>query len=59
MYKLVIMVGPLEDWAVFDEAWPEFLHLVESMPGLQREATSRVDTTLFGSVPFTHARSSA
>ena len=53
MYKLVIMVGPLEDWTAFDEAWAEFLHLAESMPGLQREATSRVDTVLFGSAPFT------
>jgi uncharacterized protein (TIGR02118 family) len=52
MYKLVILVGPLEDWTAFDEAWAEFLHLAESMPGLQREATSRVDTVLFGSAPF-------
>jgi uncharacterized protein (TIGR02118 family) len=52
MYKLVILVGPLEDWTVFDETWAEFLHLVESMPGLQREATSRVDAVLYGSAPF-------
>ena len=53
MYKLVIMVGPLEDWTAFDDAWAEFLHLAEGMPGLQREATSRVDAVLYGSAPFT------
>ena len=56
MYKLVIMIGPLENWAAFDDAWPDFLHEVENMPGLRREATSRVDTVLFGSTPvaFVH-----
>lgn len=52
MYKLVIMVGPLEDWAAFEASWADFLHLAESMPGLQREATSRVDTVLYGSMGF-------
>lgn len=56
MYKLVIMVGPLENGAAFDDAWPDFLHEVESMPGLRREATSRVDSVLYGTVPvaFVH-----
>lgn len=56
MYKLVIMVRPLDDWAAFDEAWPQFLHLAESMPGLRREATSRVDSVLYGDAPvaFVH-----
>lgn len=52
MHKLVIMVGPLEDWAAFEASWADFLHLAESMPGLRREATSRVDTVLYGSVAF-------
>ncbi len=46
MYKLVILiksVGP-----GFNENWPQFLHLAEAMPGLQREATSTVQNTLYG-----------
>jgi len=56
MYKLVIMIGPLDNWAAFDDAWPQFLHEVESMPGLRREATSRVDSVLYGNAPvaFVH-----
>lgn len=56
MYKLVIMIGPLDNWAAFDDAWPQFLHEVESMPGLRREATSRVHAVLFGeaAVEFVH-----
>lgn len=48
MHKLVILVEPLEDSSAFDDAWPQILHLVESIPGLRREATSRVDRVLFG-----------
>ncbi len=48
MHKLVILIEPPDDWAAFDEAWPQFLHHAESMPGLRREATSRVDTFLYG-----------
>lgn len=48
MHKLVILIEPLEDNDTFDENWPQFLHLAESMPGLEREATSRVDGILFG-----------
>ena len=46
MYKLVILiksVGP-----GFNENWPQFLHLAEAMPGLRREATSTVQSTLYG-----------
>jgi uncharacterized protein (TIGR02118 family) len=52
MHKLVILIEPPEDWAAFDEAWPQFLHSAESMPGLRREATSRVDTFLYGERAF-------
>ena len=48
MYKLVILVESQENWDHFEERWPEFLHLVESLPGLRREATSRVDVFLYG-----------
>lgn len=47
-YKFVIMIEPLEDWDAFEARWPEFLRLVEAMPGLRREATSRVEQVLFG-----------
>lgn len=50
MVKLVIMIEPLENWDAFEASWPRFLHLVESMPGLRREATSRVDSILYGSI---------
>jgi uncharacterized protein (TIGR02118 family) len=48
MHKLVILVDlPLEA-AAFEEAWPQFLHLSERMPGLLREATSHVEYVLYG-----------
>lgn len=48
MHKLVILVEPPKDESTFEDLWPHFLHLAESMPGLQRESTSRVDGILFG-----------
>jgi len=48
MHKLVILIEPLEDWNDFEESWPEFLHKVEEMPGLLREATSKIDQALYG-----------
>lgn len=53
MHKLVILIGALEDWQTFENQWPNFLHLVERMPGLRREATSRVESFLYGDTPFT------
>jgi uncharacterized protein (TIGR02118 family) len=49
MHKLVIMVEQLHDETRFDEMWPEFLHVSERMPGLVKEATCRVESTLYGS----------
>ena len=49
MHKLVIMIENLPNLEHFDQLWPEFLHLSESMPGLIKEATCRVDSTLYGS----------
>lgn len=53
MHKLVILIHSLTDWSTFDKNWPEFLHLVESMPGIRREATSRVEEVLLGERPVT------
>lgn len=51
MYKLVILIEPLEDASAFESGWPDFLHHSERMPGLRREATSRVDALIFGQIP--------
>lgn len=48
MHKLVILIEPLDDWAAFEAAWPDFLYNVESMPGLLRESSSQVDYVLLG-----------
>jgi uncharacterized protein (TIGR02118 family) len=47
MVKLVILIEEMENPSAFDEAWPAFLHLAESMPGLQRETFSRVEAVIF------------
>ena len=54
MHKLVILIEPLEDWDTFEETWPTFLHLVESMPALQKESISRVEGFLYGDIPYAH-----
>ena len=48
MHKLVILIEPLTDWQAFEDAWPDFLHQAEVMPGLRREASSRVEKFLYG-----------
>jgi hypothetical protein len=47
MFKLIILVESTTtpDFHVF---WPRFLHAAEDIPGLRREATSRVSQTLYG-----------
>jgi uncharacterized protein (TIGR02118 family) len=52
MVKLVILIEPGDDNRRFEEGWPQFLHNAEEMPGLQREATSHVDTMLYGSASY-------
>ncbi len=52
MHKLVILIEPPVDPPAFQEGWPQFLHYVEAMPGLRREATSRVEDLLFGDFPW-------
>jgi uncharacterized protein (TIGR02118 family) len=51
MYKLVILIEMPDDLS-FDDHWPQFLHLVEQIPGLKREATSRVDRVVYGKGEF-------
>ncbi len=53
MYKLVILIEPLNDWESFEERWPAFLHAAEAMPGLRREATSLVISPLYGQAVYT------
>ena len=48
MYKLVILIESAAGTATLDDNWPEFLRLAESMPGLTRETTTRVDRLLYG-----------
>lgn len=48
MHKLVILVDLPPEAAAFEEAWPQFLHHSERMPGLLREATSHVEYVLYG-----------
>jgi uncharacterized protein (TIGR02118 family) len=48
MYKLMIVIPPNFDEARLNAGWPEFLQAAESMPGLQREASIRVVTSLYG-----------
>ena len=52
MHKLVILIEGSDAPANFDDLWPQFLHLAEQMPGLRREATSRVAHTLAGSARY-------
>jgi uncharacterized protein (TIGR02118 family) len=48
MYKLVILIEALDSRETFDDEWPEFLHLIEEMPGLRRETASHVEQFLYG-----------
>jgi uncharacterized protein (TIGR02118 family) len=48
MHKLVILIEGPDGQEGFDDAWPKFLHISERMPGLTREATSRVEQVLYG-----------
>lgn len=47
MYKLIILVESTSN-PDFHVYWPRFLHAAEDIPGLRREATSRVSQTLYG-----------
>jgi hypothetical protein len=45
---LIILIQDPADPPAFEAAWPEFLHLAEGMPGLQREVTSRATHQIYG-----------
>jgi uncharacterized protein (TIGR02118 family) len=47
MHKLVILIFSTRS-PQFDAHWPDFLHAAERIPGLRREATSRVSRVLYG-----------
>ena len=49
MHKLVILIEEMANQEQFYQMWPEFLLLSESMPGLIKEATCRIDSTIYGS----------
>jgi len=51
MHKLIILV---ESTSVpgFHNFWPRFLHAAENIPGLRREATSRINQVLYGDVQY-------
>ena len=51
MYKLIILVESTSIPA-FHTYWPRFLHAAENIPGLRREATSRINQVLYGDVQF-------
>jgi uncharacterized protein (TIGR02118 family) len=51
MHKLIILIEQVPDEALFDEMWPQFLHLAERMPGLLGEASCRVEHLLYGARP--------
>lgn len=53
MYKLIILIGPVANSPTFGDEWPQFLHNAESMPGLLREATTRIQTSIYGDSEIT------
>lgn len=52
MYKLVILIAPPPNPAVFQARWPDFMRLAETLPDLRREASSTVAQFLYGEQPF-------
>jgi uncharacterized protein (TIGR02118 family) len=48
MHKLVILVETPTDQANFEDEWPKFLRLAEKMPGLVRETSCHIESTLYG-----------
>ncbi|OGN93083.1 MAG: hypothetical protein A2Z71_04760 [Chloroflexi bacterium RBG_13_50_21] len=47
MHKLIILVESTSTPG-FHDLWPRFLHAAENIPGLRREATSRISQVLYG-----------
>lgn len=51
MNKLIILIESTSTTG-FHDSWPHFLRAAESIPGLRREATSRISKVLFGDVQY-------
>ncbi|OGO65999.1 MAG: hypothetical protein A2030_04580 [Chloroflexi bacterium RBG_19FT_COMBO_50_10] len=51
MHKLIILVESTSEPG-FHNFWPRFLHAAENIPGLRREATSRISRVLYGDVQY-------
>jgi uncharacterized protein (TIGR02118 family) len=51
MHKLIILIESTTAPG-FHNFWPRFLHAAENIPGLRREATSRINQVLYGDVQF-------
>jgi uncharacterized protein (TIGR02118 family) len=51
MHKLIILIESTGAPG-FHNFWPRFLHAAENIPGLRREATSRVNQVLYGDVQY-------
>lgn len=49
MHKLVILIESSAN-PQFDQLWPQFLYHAERIPGLRREATSRVSQVFYGNL---------
>jgi uncharacterized protein (TIGR02118 family) len=48
MFKLMILIEPQINLVEFERSWPEFLKLVEEMPGLRKESLSPVYARVYG-----------
>ena len=51
MNKLIILIESTSTPG-FHDSWPRFLRAAESIPGLRREATSRISKVLFGDAQY-------
>ena len=51
MYKLIIMLKSTS-MPGFHNVWPRFLHAAESIPGLRKESTSRINQVLYGDTSY-------
>jgi uncharacterized protein (TIGR02118 family) len=51
MHKLIILVESTST-PDFHNFWPRFLHAAEGIPGLRREATSRISRVLYGDAEY-------
>jgi len=51
MHKLIILIDSTSAPG-FHNFWPRFLHAAENIPGLRREATSRVTQVLYGDAQY-------